>query len=445
MSDKSIFRFLGAAYSPESGSAELAYALDESEPLIETITFPDSPWPSDPARQAALQKALNLLHFIAGVSYYKATVPRKLASGGDAMTAGLAGFLNDLYTKGLAEFAYVNDIDIAARVDFSQLVSRHATAQAVRLNLPDRALIAMGGGKDSLVALSLLQEKGVAVQPVCVGNSTLIGDTARAAGLPLLRIGRELAPELAHMNQEGAYNGHVPVTAINSAILICAAILYGYRYVVFANERSADEATLTDATRGEVNHQYSKTSEFEAAFRRVIARHVSPDIEYFSILRPYAELDIVRRFTALKKYHHVFSSCNRNFHIDGPRTVGRWCGDCPKCRFTALALAVFMPPAGVSGILGRDLLDDAAQCDGYRELCRLGREKPFECVGEAGECRAALAALASSDAWKDHLIVRTLAPELKGVDVPDLAGLLQASDHHFIPEALAGDGVADGK
>jgi hypothetical protein len=67
----------------------------------------------------------------------------------------------------------------------------------------------------------------------------LIGDTVKTAGLPLIRIGRQISPVISELNAEGAWNGHVPVTAINSAVLLCASILYGYRYVVFANESSA--------------------------------------------------------------------------------------------------------------------------------------------------------------------------------------------------------------
>ena len=124
------------------------------------------------------------------------------------------------------------------------------------------------------------------------------------------------------------------------------------------------------------------------------------------VLRPYAELDIVRKFARLKKFHHVFSSCNRNFHLDGSRNTGRWCGECPKCHFSALALAVFLEPGEVSAIQGRDLLDDLSQSDGFRALCRLGRDKPFECVGEAGESRAALRALTENPLWLDHAVVK---------------------------------------
>jgi hypothetical protein len=272
--------------------------------------------------------------------------------------------------------------------------------------------------------------------PVCVGASALIAQTVAAAELPLLRIGRQLAPGLKALNEAGAYNGHVPVTAINSAILLCAAILYGFRYVVFSNERSADEATLITPDGVPVNHQYSKTSAFEGSLRQVVHSCISPNIEYFSILRPFSELDIVRRFSSLTAFHPVYSSCNRNFHLHGASIEGRWCGDCPKCRFAALSLAVFLEPGQVRAIQGFDLLDDPAQIEGFRALCGLGREKPFECVGETGESRAALAALAERAAWRDHAVVKALLSELQSVEVPAIEAFLRPSAAHFIPPKI---------
>jgi len=310
------------------------------------------------------------------------------------------------------------------------------TSPARPLILPERALVAMGGGKDSLVGLDVLQQADMSVMPVCVGGSELIRQTVQKAGLPLISIGRRLAPGLSRMNRNGALNGHVPVTAINSAILLCASILYGFRYIVFSNERSANEATLVTADGTEVNHQYSKSTDFEQAFRQVIARQVSPDIEYFSILRPYTELDIVRRFSRMNRFHDVYSSCNRNFHLDGPRVDDRWCRDCPKCRFAALSLALFMTPAQVRAIQGGDLLDDPEQIDGFRALCGLGRDKPFECVGEAGESRAALLALGQASEWSRHAVTRALLPELRAVAVPDIESLLRPRGDHFIPASI---------
>ena len=444
------FNFLTCDYDPQSGVASLSYRFDDGPALVERISFPHAPWPPEASRQACFHRALEVLHLVAGVSYYKAGLSPRIGFQNPGAVRGLSGFLTGLYVKGLGELGYLNRLDIAGRVNFPVLADagndHEETARP--LLLPERALLAMGGGKDSLVGLDLMRKAGAAVMPVCVGGSVLIKETVRAAGLPLIQIGRQLAPELAQMNRAGAWNGHVPVTAINSAILLCASILYGFRHIVFSNERSADEATLLTAEGVEVNHQYSKSSEFERAFRAVIATQVSPDIEYFSVLRQYSELGIVCRFSEMKKFHTIYSSCNRNFHLDGPRVKNRWCLDCPKCRFAALSLAPFLAPDEVIEIQGGDLLNDPAQEEGFRALCGLGRDKPFECVGEAGESRAALATLGESREWSEHAVIRALMPELDAVDFPPMEVLLKPSGRHCIPvdlfERMEPAGGADG-
>ena len=429
------FSFTSCEYDPQSGVAVLVYMVD-GQSLEERITFPWAPWPVDASRQAAFFKALELLHLVAGISYYKAGLAEKIDPGANRLDTTVAGFLNQLYQQGLAEFAYVNQLDLTGVVHFS--ANSEADSAAVELDLPDRALVAMGGGKDSLVCLQKLRTAGVEVQPVCVGGSELIGETVKTAGLPLIRISRKLAAGLHDMNADGAWNGHVPVTAINSAILLCASLLYGYRYIVFANESSADEATLTDEQGREVNHQYSKSLVFEKAFRELIRTTVSGDIEYFSLLRPFSETAITHRIAEMTECHPVFSSCNRNFHQDGSHIEGRWCLDCPKCRFAALALAPFMTPEHLVAIQGADLLDEKVQLQGFRALCGLGEHKPFECVGKISECCAAMKALAEQPAWRDKYIVTTLA----GLDEIRQAGQLElapdtTSGHCIPPEIMA--------
>jgi hypothetical protein len=412
------FNFTGYRYDNETGVATLTYDAD-GMPFEELIEFPWAPWPVEPSRQFAFYQALEILHLVAGVSYYKAGLAPRIDMGAAQVDPPMANFLNRLYYHGLAEFAYVNSLDLEGRIRFEATVQGDGE-KAGSLVLPGRALVAMGGGKDSLVCLDLLQSMGVETQPVCVGQSRLIGETVKAAGLPLIRIGRTLSDNLIRLNREGAWNGHVPVTAINSAILVCAAVLYGYRYVVFANEASANEPTLVDTRGREVNHQFSKSFAFEQDFDRVTRHRVSPDIAYFSLLRPFSETAITRRFARLTEFHSVFSSCNRNFHQDGSRIQGRWCLDCPKCRFTALALAPFMQPRQLTAIQGDDLLNRQDQLEGFKALCGLGADKPFECVGSTGECRALVRQLAGQDEWKDHEVIRCLAAFDEVIHAPAL-------------------------
>src|SRR6202020_1551127 len=140
-----------------------------------------------------------------------------------------------------------------------------------------------------------------------------------------------------------------------------------------------------------INHQYSKSATFEAAFRGVLAQ--TPGLpEYFSALRARTELWIADRFAALTQYHSTFRSCNRAFHIDPARRLDHWCGQCDKCCFIDLILAPFLPAAKLGQIFhGHEPLNDPDLAGRFRAL--LGDadlSKPFECVGEGNECRDAV-------------------------------------------------------
>lgn len=444
------FRFVRAAFDADTGVARLVYAFDDADgqvgpELTETVTIPGAPFVLDDARAAAAARALRLLHLIAGVSYYKAGVPPEIrideaGIDGAGIDAGTAALLEEVYRNGLGEFAYRNGLDLRERIRFpvAQAAPALAPAPAPALGLRPQALVAIGGGKDSLVSIEALRAAGVEQTVVWIGGSQLIRACAERTGLPTLNIGRQLAPELFELNRLGAYNGHIPVTAVNSAILAFAAVLLGLDQVVFSNERSASYGSIIPGT-GEVNHQWSKGWAFERAFGEHLQRHVAADLQYYSLLRPLSELAVARQFAKIDHYDAHFSSCNRNFHILGERPASRWCGVCPKCHFVFLALAPFMPKPRLVGIFGRNLLDDAAQIPGFDALLEYQDHKPFECVGEGRESRAAMAALAGRPEWREDEVVERFAREiLPQLDAADLAldALLVIDDEHRIPPAL---------
>jgi hypothetical protein len=271
-----------------------------------------------------------------------------------------------------------------------------------------------------------------------IGGSQLIAACAARTGLPTLNIGRALAPELFELNRQGAYNGHIPVTAVNSAIMVLAALLADADQVVFSNERSASYGSLIPGT-GEVNHQWSKGWAFESALGDYVEKRIAGDLHYYSLLRPFSELAVARQFAKNSHYDAHFSSCNRNFHILGERPVNRWCGMCPKCHFVFLALAPFMPKTRLVGIFGRNLLDDPAQAAGYDALLEYRDHKPFECVGEGRESRAAMAALGERPEWKEDAIVmrfnREIRPQLADFE-QKIEPLLTIDGQHRIPAKL---------
>ena len=422
------FRFVRCAFDPASGQAQLVYAFDDGPEMTETITFPGAPFVFDAGRQAAVERALQLLHLIAGVSYYKAGVPSQVAVEGYAVDADTAALVESVYLNGLGEFAYRNGLNLRGRF---VLPVAGQTAAAPSLGLDAGALVAIGGGKDSLVSIEALRRAGVAQTVTWIGGSQLIRACAERTGLDTLNIGRTLAPELFELNQQGAWNGHIPVTAVNSAIFVLAALLRGAGQIVFSNERSASYGSQIPGT-GEVNHQWSKGWAFESAFGAHVASHIAADLHYYSLLRPLSELAVARQFARSDHYDAHFSSCNRNFHILGERPVNRWCGVCPKCHFVFLALAPFMPKTRLVRIFGRNLLDDAGQIPGFDALLEYGDHKPFECVGEGRESRAAMAALAARADWNQDAVVQRFAQQI----APQLHAAELALDPLMVPDRL---------
>ncbi len=435
--EQGVFRFVKAEFvdnkEKSSVGALLHYQIvaDGFErSFTESVQFPGAPNRNEfaPARKLALARALQILHIFAGVSYFKATnAPRLEFAESGHLDAPLAELANAVYTHGLAEFCYQNQTEVRARF----VADAAALKPAAALGLEARSLVAIGGGKDSLVSIEALKKGEVSACAVWIGNSELIQGAAKASGLARLNIMRSVSPELFLLNSEGALNGHVPVTAINSAILLVAAVLYGYQQIVFSNEASANAATLMHQGKA-VNHQWSKSAAFEHAFASLVHDSVASNMQYFSLLRPYRELAITAKFAKFQQYDSVFSSCNRNFKILGAKPTSRWCGQCPKCHFVFLALAPFVPKPRLLAIFGRNLLDELELASNFDALIEWqGAHKPFECVGEAQESTAAFVALSARADWQEDALVQRFASKIR----PHLPEALATLSDLCLPDA----------
>jgi hypothetical protein len=420
-----------------TGEARLPYRGPDGIRFVERFAFGPPPADLGPGRLALTRRLVAYLHGIAGVSYYKAHAPHGLDLTATELDAAAADFLHEVYLHGLGEFAHVNDLDLAPRLIFTG-TDDHAALAPVPGELHRRALVPVGGGKDSLVSVETLTHVGEAFTLFAVNPKGPIAATLAAGGGPTLTVARTLDPALFRLNAGGAFNGHVPITAIVTLAALVAAAWHGYDHVVLSNERSADEGNL-DAHGRVVNHQWSKSSAFEGRLRAELRRAVSADLDVFSLLRPLSELAIAERFARSFRWDDVFSSCNRNFHLEGDGPAGRWCRDCPKCRFVFLALAPFVRRERLLAIFGGDVLDDPAQIDGYRALAGLTGHKPFECVGETGEAAAALALLSLRWPWSETTVVKALEPELaprRGELLRYLAEARRPGPAPFVPPVL---------
>jgi len=419
-----VFRWLGV--DVERSTATLRYELDGLGEFAEQFTF-DGLDLAGEHDTPAVRGALDLLHLTAGISYLKAALPPRLDLGPISADDELADLLLALLVDGLGEFAHVNGLDLRGWFELPDTTEVQPIEASV--DLDDRPLVPVGGGKDSIVTLEALRS----LEPTlfAINPRGPIVRTFDAAGLPTIAVSRKLDEQLFALNDAGAFNGHVPVTSIVSAAAVVTAVATGHGSVAMANERSADQANL-ELDGMHVNHQWSKGSAFESMFARSVRNRVHPDLVYASFLRPASELAIAERFAALGSYDAVFNSCNRAFHLRGE--TREWCGECPKCQFVYMAMAPFAGRDRLVRIFGRDLLDDEVATEDFAALAGLTEHKPFECIGEIEESHAALACLATRDEWRESTVVKALADRLRPT-CTELDGLLTPPDASSLPLA----------
>ena len=322
------------------------------------------------------------------VSYWKCACPPRVRILCGSLDPHQAAFWKKLYFNGLGEFFYTNGIT-ATIDDFMEVETLNAhppthNAQPSTLD-SNRYLVPIGGGKDSVVTLELLSaQAGRPVVPLIMNPRGATVGCVEAADYSIddvLVIHRTIHPRLLELNAEGFLNGHTPFSAMLAFYTLLAAQLSGVPNIPLSNENSANESTVVGTS---VNHQYSKSVEFEDDFRRYVAQYVSPTYNYFSFLRPLSELQIAMLFSRYEKYFDVFRSCNAGSKEDV------WCGGCAKCLFAYIILSPFIPPQRLDAIFGKAMLDDIELRPCFEQLTGQAETKPFECVGTIGEVHSAL-------------------------------------------------------
>ena len=431
LKQSSVFTFKDWQFDGASGELRMHYHDSVYGDFCETLKFPAVSPDRLVTINEPLTRAIHCLHWMAGVSYYKTSLAREIRFSHEQPDEQQARWLQHTWQAGLAELAYQHQLGWLDHIAFPAAEKTHHPEP---VNLAPRSLVAIGGGKDSLVSIELLKAVNEDMQLFMVGQSGFIQQVAAATGIGLYQVERWLDPQLVKANESGAYNGHVPVTAINGCVAVVAALLGDFDAVVFSNERSADEGNVRADNGQWVNHQYSKSAEYEATWQAIIEQTVVPELHCFSLLRPFSELAIVRQFASFPQYFAVFSSCNRNFHLAGSKNLGHhWCGQCPKCAFVFLCLAPFVSRQALLQIFQQDLLANESLHDLWAALLDVSGIKPFECVGEARECRVAMQALLSHPDWRSHPGVVAWNQRIHPVPENWFAELMGGGSQQLIP------------
>ena len=192
---------------------------------------------------------------------------------------------------------------------------------------------------------------------------------------------------LLELNKQGFLNGHTPFSAMVAFLSYTISFMMDIKYIALSNENSANETNIDGVN---INHQYSKSFEFENDFRYYCKKYLKAGAtEYFSLLRPISELQIGYLFSKFPKYHRVFKSCN----VGSKQKPWVWCGECPKCLFVYIILSPFIEKEKMIEIFGSDLFQKENLKETFIELCGFGEIKPFECVGTYSEVRWAVSKL----------------------------------------------------
>ncbi|EAU54167.1 hypothetical protein [Mariprofundus ferrooxydans] len=393
-------------------------------------------------RREGLQgEQLELLIFNLGmvelISYFKLACPERIEIHPYRLNSDQVQFWYKLYLNGLGEYMFVNgiDVDVIRACRFSCSPSAVQMQPVDFISDPHRALIPVGGGKDSAVTLNLTQlVPGLHRYILMVNPIAAAERCARISGVSetdFVRVARRLDARLLEMNKQGYLNGHVPFSASIAFIGLLSAALLGIRSIVLSNEASANQGNIL-YHQMDVNHQYSKSFEFEADFRDYVANHISGTaFDYFSLLRSMGEMKITRLFADMPEYHAAFVSCNRAGRDDA------WCGTCPKCLFVAVMLSVYLSAEQVERIIGCDIMADTELSELLALLAGFGEHKPLECVGTYEEIRSALLSIRDRDGVDMPALVASFFAEygqsMQWLDTAELSRSLDRAADDFVP------------
>ena len=317
------------------------------------------------------------------ISYVKCTCSPNIIIKCGYLDEYQINWFKKLYYNGLGEFLYRNNINISEQELFN--ITTTGEKQNFKIQYEGTGnLIPVGGGKDSNVTLELLKDEDNTCFIINPKGANI--ECANISGFNTLIVKRILDKKIIELNNQGFLNGHTPFSAIVAFTSYLCAYLSNKKYIILSNEDSANQSTVLGTN---INHQYSKTYEFENDFNNYTKKYFDIDIKYFSLLRPLTEFQIGMLFSKIEKYHKTFKSCN----IGSKGETWNWCNNCSKCLFVFIILSPFLYKEKLINIFNKDLYEDETLLETFKELLGYKETKPWECVGTYEEVRYAVSLL----------------------------------------------------
>jgi hypothetical protein len=403
--NKSLFSFTKTSWNSERTLCTFEYDLvygDETFSFTEELEFPIA-IPSTYEAEALERD----LHIALGISYYKLFVCKRFEVPYE-LTEQQAAFWNSVWKNGLGEFLYTNGLTHDQLAVFSAQPGL-SIANQTKQSYKQQALLGLGGGKDSIVAGELLKQIGIPFHGFVLASGEQLGQTQAVAavmGVDLHAIKRRIDPKIIDLNKRSdTYNGHIPISTIFALCGSMLAVATNSAYVAVANESSASIPQTTSADI-QINHQWSKSLEFERLYQDYLRNNVSAELQYFSVIRPLSSIAVMKLFSSYPEYFEVFTSDNSLFKVQPQQRIHpRWSPQSSKTLSSYLLLAPWLDDTAMQTIFGADYLNQREQLPLLHRL--LGHGEPvLDCVGTAPELQACVNQLKTSPNYlKKELVV----------------------------------------
>lgn len=322
------------------------------------------------------------------ISYWKSTCSPNVIIECGYLNQEQINWWKKLYFYGLGELFYTNNIETNIN-DFMKIKctteENNITYDKID-DFSDGYIIPIGGGKDSVVTLEVLKVDRKKDYTLIINPKKTTLECAKIAEFDsnnIIEVYREIDSNLIELNKKGFINGHTPFSAMLAFVSYFIAYLLSKKYIALSNENSANESNVVGK---KINHQYSKSFEFECDFEEYSNKYLKAPVKYFSFLRPLNELQIAKIFSRLDKYHAIFKSCN----VGSKEKEWKWCCNCAKCLFAYIILSPYLYKNKLVSIFGEDMFENKALLSIFIELTGKGETKPFDCVGTFEEVNFAV-------------------------------------------------------
>jgi hypothetical protein len=429
-----VFRIDDARAAASGGTLRLTFRFTCGETTFAPTVDITGLRPHEAARTdtPTARRLIRALSIVEAFSYWKAYCSPVIQVTPPAPGPGETAWWETFWPQAMGEFFYRNGIDYTApgflRITTQPGPPETPGSPAPRSHGSAAPLVMFSGGKDSLALTYAIRDGAT---DFFLYNPTSAQRTlaeSLADGGRIIEAHRQILPELLALNATGHPNGHTPY----SAYLALAALLTGYlrdtTTVVAGNSRSDDEPNVSSYHGQPVNHQWTKSYEYEAALGRYRDQWLPGAPSYSSPLRPLYELQIIRSLAPHLDAYLQTASCNR--------TKGNgWCRTCAKCAWVFLATSALFGHELAVTKAGGDMFANPELSPLYEAMAGLNGDKPFECTGTEEEVRSAIQAAAQNGGNLPALTPSLRNPAIMTARPLDVL-LKDWGQHDLIPPAL---------